>query len=100
MDQNPFEDVVTVAKMDAVQCSGLQRVSEGSFQEFPTAALQALASPTCDAATIGVGGQLRFTLVLPTTPTTIGFGHVAANTFSLQERHRGVAVIPGPEPSL
>jgi len=52
MDQHPFEDVVTVAKMDAVQCSGLQTVSEGPFQEFPAAALQALASPTCDAATI------------------------------------------------
>ena len=92
-DQHPFEDVVTVAKMDAAQCSGLQTVSEGPFQEFPAAALQALASLTSDVATIGVGGQLRFTLVLPTKPATIGFGHVAANTFSLQERHRDVAVI-------
>ena len=93
VDQDAVEDVLTMAKMDTAQRSGLQTVSEGPFQELASETLQGLASSASDSATIGVCSQLGFTLILPTAPASVGLGHVAANNFSLQERHRGVAVI-------
>ena len=82
-----------MAKMDAAQRSGLQTVSEGPFQELASEALLGLASGTSDSAPIDVCSQLGFTLILPAAPSSVGLGHVASNAFSLQVRHRGVAVI-------
>ena len=39
VDEQPLEDVLTMAQMDTTHCACLQTVSEGSFQQLTALAL-------------------------------------------------------------
>ena len=79
VDEHPFEDVVTVSQVDTAQCSGLQTVSEGAFQQLAPLSLQRLATGTFDSTAIRLAGQLSFAVILPAATTAVRLGGIASD---------------------